>query len=157
MGNLAIAVFCGLFFTSVRFAWQSQKPLEIAVESPVETPMKIYRIKGSLFFATKDKLASAFTVDTDPRIVEIDFARAKVFDFSVLHAFYPILERYAEKGIEVHISNLKNATHIHNLLRFGAVQGRRKAEDGLSLLSAGDKLSLLSPGEDEARCLAQPG
>jgi len=119
--NLAVAVFLGMFFASVRFAWQSQKPLEVRTDIS-EDGVKTYHLQGSLFFASKGKLASTFDPDTDPKQVAIDFKGAVVHDFSVCYNFHPLLERYAEKGTRVKLYNLSDATKLHNLLRFGNVQ-----------------------------------
>lgn len=126
VSNLAVAVFLGMFFASVRFAWQSKQPLEIHVDDTHGA--RTYSLKGNLFFASKEKLTNTFDPERDPPVVEIDFARAVVYDFSVLYAFHPILERYTEKGIQVRLFNLKEATHLHGLLRFDTVEygGLRK-------------------------------
>lgn len=136
--NLAVAVFLGMFFECARFAWQSKKPLEIRVDDG--TPgTRTYSLHGSLFFASKEKLTAAFDPERDPPVVEIDFAHAVVFDFSVLYDFHPLLGRYAERGTQVRIFNLKEATHLHGLLRFGTVEygGVRKAgvDETLSFVS----------------------
>jgi len=120
--NLAIAVATGVFFASVRFAWDAQKPLEIEVRDPEPGQVRTYLVKGNLFFAAKDRLSTAFTPESDPPVVQIDFAQAIVFDFSVLHALHPILLKYTSLKTEVLILNMKDATHIHNLLRFAAVR-----------------------------------
>lgn len=122
LSNLAVATGIGTFLSTLRFAWQAQLPLKVDVEENDSAPgVRIYKLKGDLFFASKEKLAQAFDIASDPPVVQIDFARAKIFDFSVLHAFHGILAAYADKGIEVRISNLRNATHLQHLLYFGAV------------------------------------
>merc|ERR1711907_351380 len=108
-----------------------------AVVLPETPDVKVYRIKGNLFFASKEKLASAFDFEKDPEHIEIDFRDSKVFDFSVLHAFHGVLERYHCMGKQVSIANLKDATHLQHLLYFGAVKGAEGKETGItaSLLS----------------------
>merc|ERR1712137_992762 len=50
--NLLYAVVAGMALTSLRFAWQSQEPLEVvAMNSNVS---KVYEIRGNLFFASKE-------------------------------------------------------------------------------------------------------
>merc|ERR1712000_222815 len=134
--NLMISVGAGMFLASLRFSWQANQPLEIqAVENPENPECKKYRIKGNLFFASKEAIALAFDVDNDPDLVEIDFRLAKVFDFSILHSFHSILERYAEQKKEVRILNLRDATQLQHLLYFGATQGGKDAGISASLVS----------------------
>jgi len=118
--NLGIAVFSGMFFTSMRFAWQSQKPLEITT-SDVDG-RRVYILEGVLFFASRAKIAASFHPESDPDKVVIDFALASIYDFSVLYAFHPILEEYACKGIDVSLLNLPDAMHLHNLVRSGKMK-----------------------------------
>merc|ERR1711907_510830 len=64
--NLMVSVGAGMFLATLRFAWQAQQPLNIEAVVVPETPdMKVYRIKGNLFFAPKEKLASAFDFEKD--------------------------------------------------------------------------------------------
>jgi len=118
--NLGVAVFSGMFFTSMRFAWQSQKPLEIS--SCSEEGKKTYVLEGVLFFASRAKIAASFQPESDPEKVFIDFAHASIYDFSVLYAFHPILEQYARRDIDVSLLNVPDAMHLHNLVRSGKMK-----------------------------------
>lgn len=134
--NLMISVGAGMFLASLRFSWQSAQPLEItSVENPESPGLKRYKLKGNLFFASKEVLAKNFSVDKDPEMVEIDFSRAKVFDFSALKALASIIERYNEQQKEVKILNLNDAMHLHHLLYFGARRGKDVGSASPSLLS----------------------
>lgn len=149
--NLAIAVATGVFFASVRFAWDAQKPLEVDVRDPEPGRIRTYVVKGNLFFAAKERLSTAFNPENDPAIVEIDFAEATVFDFSVLHALHPILLKYTTLSIEVRILNMKDATHIHNLLRFAAVRdGGARSFHASSVMSLLDNEATNSLSEQAA-------
>jgi len=119
--NLATAVGCGMFFASLGFAWQAQKPLLILTRSSAEPPTRTYVLEGNLFFASKGRLASAFTPDQDPPVVQIDFGKTRIYDYSALHALHPVLQRYNQKGTKVCILNMRVAAHLHNLLLFDNV------------------------------------
>jgi len=153
--NLAVAVFLGMFFASVRFAWQSQKPLEARVECS-EDGCKTYHLQGSLFFASKAKLAATFDPEADPKHVAIDFAGAVVHDFSILYNFHPILERYEEKGTKVALYNLSDATKLHNLLRFGNVQ---EGHEELRLARSSSRATTcsISVGRERTQSWAEDG
>lgn len=136
--NLAIAVFSGMFFASLKFAWEAQKPLEIIVKDSEEPPERTYTLKGNLFFASREKLATTLTPDADPAVVHIDFGKAVVYDFSVLHGLHPALKRYSELGTVVHIKNMRQATHLHNLLHFDCARADRTSGERqtISVLSS---------------------
>jgi len=138
--NLMISVGAGMFLASLRFSWQANQPLDIIhIQSPESPGIKTYKIKGNLFFASKDILARTFNAENDPALVKIDFQHAKIFDYSILHAFHSILERYQEQNKEVQILNLGEASKLQHLLYFGATQGQVK-----DLLSASVSASLLN-------------
>merc|ERR1712070_349482 len=131
--NLMVSVGAGMFLATLRFAWQAKQPLDLEAIVLPETPdFKVYRIKGNLFFASKEKLTSVFDFEKDPDHIEIDFRDSKVFDFSVLHAFHGVLERYHSMDKQVSVVNLRDATHLQHLLYFGAVEGAEDKEIGIT-------------------------
>jgi MFS superfamily sulfate permease-like transporter len=143
--NIMVSVGAGLFLATLRFAWQAQQPLAVEVIVLPETPdVKVYRIKGNLFFASKEKLASAFDFENDPNRIEIDFRDSKIYDFSVLHTFHGVLERYHSMGKQVSVANLRDATHLHHLMYFGAVTVSKDKEAGItaSLISGAASMKM---------------
>jgi SulP family sulfate permease len=143
--NLMVSVGAGMFLATLRFAWQAQQPLAVEVIVLPETPdVKVYRIKGNVFFASKEKLASAFDFENDPNRIEIDFRDSKIYDFSVLHAFHGALERYHSMGKQVSVANLRDATHLHHLMYFGAVAVSKDKEAGItaSLISGAASIKM---------------
>jgi len=132
-GNLMAAVGIGVALAAMRFSWQAQQPLQIeAVHSPESPGCKTYKIKGPLFYANKGTLTEAFDAENDPPLVQIDFKHAKVHDFSIVHSFRGIIERYANHQKDVQVVNLKDATHLQHLLYFGATKAAGGSQVGLS-------------------------
>jgi len=111
--NLAYGLLIGVFFASIRFAWEARGHLNVRISETGD--QKTYHIQGNLFFAS-DRIQGFFTPDSDPRDVKIDFKEAVIHDFSVVHAFNALLDQYEEKGTKVVIVNLDNSIVLHSLL-----------------------------------------
>ncbi|MDP2779600.1 SulP family inorganic anion transporter [Devosia sp.] len=103
--DLAIAVIVGIIISSLAFAWEHAKNIDVRV-STEEHGWKVYDLHGSLFFASSQNFLTLFTPQTDPAEVVIDFKNARVKDHSGLEAIDQLAERYAELGKKLHLRHL---------------------------------------------------
>ncbi|CAK0856437.1 unnamed protein product, partial [Prorocentrum cordatum] len=133
--NLAVAVGIGVSLSSVRFAYQQTRPVEIQVT--LSSGAKTYTLLGPIFFGARREVIEAFTPRADPPSVQIDFGSAEIFDFSIMQELHAILEQYAELGKSVRILNLADATHLPALLRFGAMPADSSGPNSISIIDAG--------------------
>jgi SulP family sulfate permease len=115
--NLAVAAFLGLFFVNMRFVWEARDCLEIKVEDAERYATRTYALMGPLTFVARDQVLATFQVETDPRDVRIDFRECCVLDSSSLMLLQPILERYAQRGVQVELLSVPER-HLPYLSRF---------------------------------------
>lgn len=103
--DLAIAVFAGVAFAALVFAWQHAK--QIQVRSYLDDKgWKVYELKGSLFFASTASFAGLFSPKDDPENVVIEFREARVADHSAIEAIDSLAGRYLQLGKRLHLRHL---------------------------------------------------
>lgn len=103
--DLAIAVLAGIVFAALVFAWQQAK--QIRVETSIdEHGWKVYRLKGTLFFASTASFARLFSPKDDPEHVVVEFADARVADHSAVEAIDALASRYQLVGKRLHLRHL---------------------------------------------------
>lgn len=103
--DLAIAVIIGVIISALAFAWQHAKHIK-ADTSTDENGWKVYKLQGSLFFASISGFNSIFDHHKDPNDVVIDFEDAKVMDHSALVAIDSLAERYQGVNKKLHLRHL---------------------------------------------------
>lgn len=103
--DLAIAVITGVIVSALMFAWEHASDLKISAEIN-EDGVKVYRVKGPLFFASVAKFSEAFDFRSDPDEVFLDFAESKVVDHSALEAIDSLAEKYRSVNKTLHLKHL---------------------------------------------------
>ncbi|MGV3741738.1 MAG: SulP family inorganic anion transporter [Burkholderiaceae bacterium] len=103
--DLAIAVFAGVIFAALVFAWQHAKQIEVGVSTD-EHGWKIYALKGSLFFASTTHFAALFDPRNDPEDGVIEVRDARVVDHSAIEAIDALASRYQQLGKTLHLRHL---------------------------------------------------
>ncbi len=104
MADLAIAVIVGVIVSALVFAWEHAK--HIHASTRYEKGMKIYEVKGPLFFGSVQTFADIFSPKEDPQEVFVDFMDARVYDHSGLEAIDALAERYARAHKTLHLRHL---------------------------------------------------
>ncbi len=102
--DLAMAVFVGVIYSALVFAWSHAK--RIHVTSNMERNTKVYRLHGPLFFSSTQRFLTLFDTDNDPDTVILDFADSRVTDHSAIDAINTLTERYSRQGKSVHLRHL---------------------------------------------------
>ncbi|MES2534395.1 MAG: SulP family inorganic anion transporter [Pseudomonadota bacterium] len=103
--DLAIAVFAGVVFAALVFAWQHARQIEAKV-SIDDQGWKVYALKGSLFFASTANFKALFNPKDDPDHVVIEFREARVVDHSAIEAIDALASRYQQIGKTLHLRHL---------------------------------------------------
>lgn len=103
--DLAVAVVTGVIISALVFAWQHAKHIDVSA-SVENHGWKVYKLYGSLFFASTADFLSKFTPAEDTDEVVIDFAYAKVMDHSAVEAIDSLAERYRKAGKRLHLRHL---------------------------------------------------
>ncbi|KRB88487.1 SulP family inorganic anion transporter [Noviherbaspirillum sp. Root189] len=103
--DLAIAVFAGVVFASLVFAWQHAKQIQAKATMDAQG-WKVYELQGSLFFASTANFLSLFDPANDPQHVVIEFRHARVVDHSAVEAIDSLAARYQQAGKTLHLRHL---------------------------------------------------
>lgn len=120
--DLATAVIIGVIISTLMFAWEKGKRLEVSTEYG-KNGEKIYHVNGIIFFGSVLNLKELFTFKNDPANIILDLKNAKVMDFSALEAIDSIAKKYHNAGKEFIVINpgqncrtlLKNAENITDI------------------------------------------
>lgn len=103
--DLAVAVITGVIVSALMFAWEHAGDVKIT-STINEDGVKVYRLKGPLFFASVAKFTEAFDFRSDPDEVFLDFADSKVVDHSALEAIDSLAEKYRSVNKTLHLKHL---------------------------------------------------
>ena len=69
---------------------------------------RIYRLRGTLYFAATSRLMAMFDVENDPAYVEFDCSGAHLEDHSAVEAIEALRRRYAQQGKQLHVTQLND-------------------------------------------------
>ncbi len=103
--DLAVAVVAGVIVSSLIFAWEKGKRIDINVTKE-DKNLKIYNVRGALFFGSSRNFIEGFDVASDPKEVIIDFMNARVFDHSGIDIINNLTEKYKAEGKILHLKHL---------------------------------------------------
>lgn len=115
-GNLALGVFVGVVISALVFGW---KMAQIEVIRTRNEGVKIYDVKGPLYFAATTRFIDAFAYNEDPDQVLIDFSKAHVWDHSGVTAISKVIEKYEALDKRVRFTGLNAESEL--LLERGRV------------------------------------
>ncbi len=105
VADLAIAVIVGVIVSALVFAWKHAQ--HIAVEKSIDDQgMKVYSLRGPVFFGSVSNFKELFTPEEDPEHVVIEFARSRISDHSGIEALDSLAEKYTALGKTLHIRHL---------------------------------------------------
>ncbi len=116
--DLATAVLCGIVIAALNFAWQHARALY--ADSHVEADgSKLYRVHGTLFFASVASFLNQFDPAQDPAEVTVDCRHLSFADYSAITALKTLRERYAKGGKHLRVVHL--SARCKQLLRRAGV------------------------------------
>ncbi|MDD0974009.1 SulP family inorganic anion transporter [Pseudomonas fontis] len=117
--DLAMAVMFGIVIAAINFAWQQAR--ELYADSQVEADgSKLYRLHGTLFFASTAPFLNQFDTAADPAQVTLDCRHLRVVDYSAISAIKTLRERYAKAGKHLRVVHLSE--RCKQLLKRAGVQ-----------------------------------
>ncbi len=105
--DLAIAVICGVIYSSLAFAWENATRIR-ARKSLKDDGTKVYAFWGPLFFGSIQTFNSKFTLSEDPEKIELDFLESKVSDHSGIEAIGNIVGKYRAAGKTITLKHLSD-------------------------------------------------
>ncbi|MDN6871899.1 SulP family inorganic anion transporter [Pseudomonas citronellolis] len=103
--DLATAVLCGIVVAALDFAWKHAR--ELYADSHLEADgSKLYRLHGTLFFASTTPFLEQFDPAGDPQQVTLDCRHLSFVDYSAIAALKTLRERYARAGKHLRVVHL---------------------------------------------------
>ncbi len=111
--NLALAVACGCAVVFLGYTWQSADSLKIysycrtSIQSDDPGVIKVYEIRGPMYFASCNFFLKSFDHHNDPYLIELHFQQADIFDYSALQAINTLGKRYSVLGKRVRLRLIK--------------------------------------------------
>lgn len=103
--DLATAVLCGIVIAALNFAWQQAR--ELYADSHREADgSKLYRLHGTLFFASTTPFLNQFDPAGDPPQVTLDCRHLSFVDYSAIAALKTLRERYTKAGKHLRVLHL---------------------------------------------------
>jgi SulP family sulfate permease len=103
--DLAFAVLCGIIIAALNFAWQQAR--QLYADSHLETDgSKLYRVHGTLFFASTTPFLNQFDPANDPAQVTLDCQHLSFVDYSAIATLGTLRERYAKAGKHLRVLHL---------------------------------------------------
>ncbi|MDF3935035.1 SulP family inorganic anion transporter [Pseudomonas citronellolis] len=117
--DLATAVMCGIVIAALDFAWKHAR--ELYADSQLEADgSKLYRLHGTLFFASTTPFLEQFDPANDPPQVTLDCRHLSFVDYSAIAALKTLRERYAKAGKHLRVEHLSE--RCKQLLKRAGVQ-----------------------------------
>jgi len=108
--NLAIGVLLGVVVATLFFARRVAHFTEVVDVTRPDEETRVYAVRGVLFFASSNDLVYQFDYAGDPQQVIIDLSEAQIYDSSTVAALDAIELKYAQKGKDVQIVGLNEAS-----------------------------------------------
>ncbi|HKM41147.1 MAG TPA: SulP family inorganic anion transporter [Methanocorpusculum sp.] len=68
--------------------------------------VKVYTVKGQLFFGTMSAFIDHFDYKNDPKKIEIDFQHSHIWDQSAVEAIARVIDKYQREGSSVYVTGL---------------------------------------------------
>lgn len=103
--DLAFAVFCGIVIAALDFAWKHARELYADVHDEADGS-RLYRVHGTLFFASTTPFLNQFDPANDPQHVTLDCAHLSFVDYSAIAALKTLRERYTKAGKHLRVVHL---------------------------------------------------
>eukprot|EP01030_Chromulinospumella_sphaerica_P008434 gene8434-8256_t len=117
--DLAMAVLCGIIIAALNFAWQQAR--QLYADSHLESDgSKLYRVHGTLFFASTTPFLNQFDAANDPVQVTLDCRHLSFVDYSAIAALETLRERYSKAGKHLRVLGLSE--RCKKLLKRARVQ-----------------------------------
>jgi len=117
--DLASAVLCGIVIAALNFAWQHARELYADKDAEADGGA-LYRLHGTLFFASVKPFLALFDPAGDPAQVTLDCRHLSFVDYSAIEALRTLRERYARAGKHLRVLHLSE--RCRQLLRRAGLQ-----------------------------------
>merc|ERR1712039_378054 len=105
MGDLAVAVGCGVIVAVFTHIYDAAHMIDAVAHEELDaegrTRVKVYDVRGVLFFGSTWAFLALFDAEGDPEEVRLVFESSYIADYSAVDALNKLGERYGELGKRV--------------------------------------------------------
>ena len=108
--NLAYCVIFGVIVAMIFFVRRVAHFAEVVDIAHSDENTRVYAVKGLLFFASSNDLYMQFDYLNDPHNIIIDLTQSQIYDSSTVAALDAIVFKYRNKGKNVEIVGLNDAS-----------------------------------------------
>jgi sulfate permease, SulP family len=108
--NLAIGVLVGVLLSGVFFAWKIAQIFEVRSELSADGSIRVYHVRGQLFFASAEQFMAAFDFDEKVSRVVIDLTHAHIWDISSVASIDKAVLKFRKADIDVSLSGMNEAS-----------------------------------------------
>ncbi|MNC65090.1 putative transporter [compost metagenome] len=98
-------MLCGIIIAALNFAWQQARQLYADCHLEADGS-KLYRVHGTLFFASTTPFLNQFDPANDPAQVTLDCRHLSFVDYSAIAALDTLRERYGKAGKHLRVLHL---------------------------------------------------
>jgi SulP family sulfate permease len=102
--DLAQGVIAGVVLSALVFGWRISAIH--ATGTVRDDGVKIYSVKGQVFFGTMEAFIDLFDYANDPQRVEIDLTHSHIWDQSAVAAIAKVVDKYQQQGKSVYVTGL---------------------------------------------------
>merc|ERR1740120_593585 len=100
--DLAVAVGCGVIVAVLTHVYDAANMIDAVAHEETDgegrTRVKVYDVRGVLFFGSASKFLELFDPEGDPKDVRLVFESSYIADYSAVDALNKLGERYGELG-----------------------------------------------------------
>ncbi|QHE51279.1 SulP family inorganic anion transporter [Pontibacillus sp. HMF3514] len=107
--DLSKGVFAGVLLSAIFFVAKISN-IHVEKAMDVQRNVRLYNVRGELFFASVSDMADFFDFKEDTDSVVIDFSKSHVWDDSAVGAIDKVVMKFREQGKEVEVIGLNDAS-----------------------------------------------
>ncbi|WP_130802990.1 SulP family inorganic anion transporter [Acinetobacter ihumii] len=108
--NLAWGVLVGVLLSALFLANKLEN--NVHVETMLRGDVRIYDVRGQLFFSSSERFADAFDFQETIKQVVIDLTHAHIWDVTTVATLDSIVDKFQKNGIHVTVVGLNEASSI---------------------------------------------
>lgn len=108
--NLALGVLTGVLLSALFLANKLEK--DIQIDKSFEGTVRVYDLKGQIFFSSSEKFIQGFDFKESVRDVIIDLTHSHIWDVTSVAMLDSVVNRFRKAGANVYVRGLNEASSI---------------------------------------------
>lgn len=108
--NLALGGLVGVLMSALFFSRKVEKLMKISSHYSEETKTCTYQVSGQVFFASAERFARDFKINSSAKKVIIDVSLAHFWDISAAHAIEKVIMKFQREKVSVELIGMNEAS-----------------------------------------------